>query len=40
MEDALPRSFERGLHDIFFCGISPLYDDLHEHNFLHATKSA
>jgi hypothetical protein len=31
MEDALPRSFERGLHDIFLCGIWPLYDDLHEH---------
>lgn len=31
MEDSLPRSFEPGLHDIFFCGIWPLYDDLHEH---------
>jgi hypothetical protein len=31
MEDSLPKSFERGLHDIFFCGIWPLYDDLHEH---------
>ena len=31
MEDSQPKSFERGLHDIFFCGIWPLYDDLHEH---------
>jgi hypothetical protein len=31
MEDSLPKSSERGLHDIFFCGIWPLYDDLHEH---------
>jgi hypothetical protein len=31
MEAALPRSSERGLHDVFFCGIWPLYDDLHEH---------
>jgi hypothetical protein len=31
MEDSLPVSFERGLHDIFFAGIWPLYDDLHEH---------
>jgi hypothetical protein len=31
MEDSLPRSTEPGLHDIFFCGIWPLYDDLHEH---------
>jgi hypothetical protein len=31
MEHSLPHSCERGLHDIFFCGIWPLYDDLHEH---------
>jgi hypothetical protein len=31
MEDSLPKSFESGLHDIFFCGIWPLYDDLHQH---------
>ncbi|MGP8201253.1 MAG: hypothetical protein ACLQU4_17320 [Limisphaerales bacterium] len=31
MEDSLPKSFESGLHDIFFWGIWPLYDDLHEH---------
>ncbi|HEY5892304.1 MAG TPA: hypothetical protein VIT91_03645 [Chthoniobacterales bacterium] len=31
MENSLPRSFESGLHEIFFCGIWPLYDDLHEH---------
>ena len=31
MEDALPGSFEDGLHEIFFCGIWPLYDDMHEH---------
>ena len=31
MEDSLPKSFERGLQDIFYCGIWPLYDDLHEH---------
>ena len=31
MEDSLPKSFESGLHDIFFSGIWPLYDDLHEH---------
>jgi hypothetical protein len=31
MENSLPHSAEPGLHDIFFCGIWPLYDDLHEH---------
>jgi hypothetical protein len=31
MEGSLPESFERGFHDIFFHGIWPLYDDLHEH---------
>jgi hypothetical protein len=31
MEDSEPKSFERCLHDIFFFGIWPLYDDMHEH---------
>lgn len=31
VEDSLPRSLESGLHDVFFAGIWPLYDDLHEH---------
>ena len=31
MEDAQPESSEQALHDIFFRGIWPLYDDLHEH---------
>ena len=31
MEDSLPRSFETSLHEIFFSGIWPLFDDLHEH---------
>jgi hypothetical protein len=31
MEDSLPKSLEKDLHDIFFSGIWPLYDDLHEH---------
>ena len=42
MEDALPMSFEVGLHDIFFCGIWPLYDDTFEHKLTgryHLTKA-
>lgn len=31
MEDALPKSSESGLHEIFAWGIWPLFDDLHEH---------
>ncbi len=31
MEGFLPKSSEPGLEDIFFCGIWPLYNDLHEH---------
>ena len=31
MEDAIPKSQERALHEIFWSGVWPLYDDLHEH---------
>jgi hypothetical protein len=31
LEESQPESFELGLNAIFFYGIWPLYDDLHEH---------
>lgn len=31
MEDSLPESREPGLHEIFYHGVWPVYDDMHEH---------
>jgi hypothetical protein len=31
MEDAMPKSKERAIREIFWNGVWPLYDDLHEH---------
>jgi hypothetical protein len=33
-EDSLPSSAEKALHDIWFCGLWPLYDDFHEHKLI------
>jgi hypothetical protein len=30
-EDARPDSSEKGLYDVYFCGLWPLYDDLFTH---------
>lgn len=34
LEDALPRSAEKALHDIWFNGLWPLYDDFREHKLV------
>lgn len=38
LEDALPRSAEKALHDVWYFGLWPLYDDLHEHKLVREHK--
>ncbi|MDE0855969.1 MAG: hypothetical protein OSA97_16265, partial [Nevskia sp.] len=33
-ESALPRSAEKALHDVWYYGLWPLYDDLYEHKLV------
>ena len=34
LEDALPRSAEKALHDVWYDGLWPLYDDFYEHKLV------